>query len=215
MDKNLIQKSIKDLRENAKKRKFSQSFDLIVTLKDLNLKNVDEQVDFFTTIPHIQGKQKVAALVGPELEEKAKKICDITINVDDFDKYKDKKLAKKLAAEHTFFIAQAEIMPKVAATFGRVLGPRNKMPNPKLGSVLPAKGQVETIYERLQKTVRVMAKKSPVIQVKIGKEDMTDEQIIENIQHAYNQIVHHLPKEKSNVKEIMLKLTMSKPVKIE
>ncbi|MCF7866866.1 50S ribosomal protein L1 [Candidatus Woesearchaeota archaeon] len=216
MDKETTQKIISELRENSKKRKFSQSFDLIVTLKDLNLKNPEEQVEFYTELPHALGKKvKVAALVGPELKERAEGIVDTIIAQDDFAEFKDKKLAKKLAKDHDFFIAQAEIMPKVAAAFGRVLGPRNKMPNPKLGSILPAKGSVEPLYKKLQKTVRISGKKAPMLQVKVGTEDMKDEDIIENITTAYNQIEHHLPKEKGNVKYVLLKLTMSKPIKIE
>ena len=216
MDKNSVQKAIKELREKAKKRKFSQAFDLIVTLKDINMKNPEEQVDFFAQIPFNMGKKiKVAALAGPELAERAKGIYDEIIVQDNFDKYKDKKLAKKLATEFDFFIAQAEIMPKVAAAFGRALGPRGKMPNPKLGSVVPGKGQVEQLYEKLQKTVRVSAKKAPMIQVKVGTEAMSDEQVTENIMTVYNQIVHHLPKETSNVRHSMLKLTMSAPIKID
>ncbi len=217
MNKKSIENAIKELRKEEHKKQFSQSFDLIVNLKDLNLKNPEEQVDFFTTLTHPLGKKvKVAALVGPELQEKAKGVVDLIIPQSEFDKYvSNKKLTKKLAVDYDFFIAQADIMPKVAQVFGRALGPRGKMPNPKLGSVLPGKGQVEPLYEKLQKTVRISAKKSPVIQVKVGSESMKDEQIIENIVLVYNQIIHHTPKEKSNIRNAMLKLTMSKPVKVD
>jgi ribosomal protein L1 len=43
---------------------------------------------------------------------------------------------------------------------------------------------------------------------------MKDEEIMENTL-VYDQIIHHLPKERSNVKNAMLKLTMSKPVKLD
>jgi len=216
MNTKSIEKAIKELRANAKERKFKQSFDLIVTLKEINLKNNDEQVDFFVTLKHKLGKQvKVVALAGPELEERAKKVCDLVIPQSDFNKYKDKKIQKKIASEYDFFIAQADIMPKVAAAFGRSLGPRGKMPNPKLGSIIPGKGNVEPLYEKLQKTVRVSAKKAPMTQIKVGNEAMKDEEIIENIELVYNQLVHHLPKEAGNVRSVLLKLTMSKPIKIE
>jgi len=216
MDKNTIQKTIKELREKSKKRNFSQSFDFIMTLKDINMKNPEEQVDFFAQIPFSLGKKmKVAALAGPELEEKAKNLCDLVVPQSDFNKYKDKKLAKKLATEYDFFIAQAEIMPKVAAAFGRALGPRGKMPNPKLGSIVPSKAQLEPLMEKLQKTVRISAKKSPMIQVKVGTEAMKDDEIIENLMTIFNQIVHNLPKEAGNVRYSMLKLTMSAPIKIK
>lgn len=216
MDNKSLLKTIKELRDSTKKRNFNQSFDFIVTLRDINLKNTDEQVDFFANLPHGTGKKnKVVALVGPDLKEKAEKCCDLTISQADFDKYKDKKIAKKLAINYDFFIAQADIMPKVAGAFGRTLGPRNKMPNPKLGTIIPVKGQVEPLYERLQKTTRVTVRKSPMIQVKIGTEAMKDEQLVENIISIHEQIIHHLPKEKGNVRGSILKLTMSKPVKVE
>lgn len=216
MDKKAIEKAVNELRKDENKKKFSQSFDVIVNLKDINLKNPEEQVDFFATFNHGLGrKRKVAVFAGPELEEKAKQVCELVIPVKDFDKYTDKKVVKKIAAEYDFFIAQAEIMPKVAQVFGRVLGPRNKMPNPKLGSVIPAKGNIEPLYERLQRTVRCSAKKSPVIQVKVGDESMPNDKLIDNIMLVYDQVVHHTPKEKANVKSVFVKLTMSKPVKVE
>lgn len=216
MDRKSVEKAVNELRKEENKKKFSQSFDVIVNLKDINLKNPEEQVDFFATFTHGLGKKrKVAVFAGPEIEERAKQVCDLVISVKDFDKYTDKRVVKKIAAEYDFFIAQAEIMPKVAQVFGRVLGPRNKMPNPKLGSVIPAKGQIEPLYDRLQRTVRVSAKKAPVIQVKVGDETMPNEKLIDNIMLVYDQVVHHTPKEKANVRSVFVKLTMSKPVKIE
>ena len=215
MKKESIKQAIEELRKPEHKKKFSQSFDLIVNLKDLNLKNPEEQVDFFTSLKNSTSKIKVAALVGQELSDSAK-VCDKVIKQTEFDEYKkDPKKAKKLANEYDFFVAQADIMPKVAQSFGRVLGTRGKMPNPKLGTIIPGKASVEPVYKKLQNTVRITAKKTPVIQVKIGKEDMTDEQIIENALLVYDQIINHLPKERSNVKNALLKLTMSKPVKLE
>lgn len=215
MKKESIKQAIEELRKPEHKKKFSQSFDLIVNLKDLNLKNPEEQVDFFTSLKNSTSKIKVAALVGQELSDSAK-VCDKVIKQTEFDEYKsDPKKAKKLANEYDFFVAQADIMPKVAQSFGRVLGTRGKMPNPKLGTIIPGKAAVDPVYKKLQNTVRITAKKTPVIQVKIGKEDMTDEQIIENALLVYDQIIHHLPKERSNVKNALLKLTMSKPVKLE
>ncbi|MCC7575139.1 50S ribosomal protein L1 [Candidatus Woesearchaeota archaeon] len=214
MKKESLINAITELRKSENKKKFAQSFDLIINLKDLNLKNPEEQVDFFTSLKYSTSKIKVAALVGQELSDSAK-ICDKVIKQTEFDNYKDKKTAKKLATEYDFFIAQADIMPKVAQAFGRVLGTRGKMPNPKLGSILPGKAPVEPLYKKLQSTVRLTAKKTPVIQVKIGNENMKDEEIIENALIIYDQIIHHLPKERSNIKNAMLKLTMSKPIKID
>ena len=89
------------------------------------------------------------------------------------------------------------------------------MPNPKAGCVVPPKAQLKPLYEKLQNTVKVSAKKVPVIQIAIAKEDMTEEQIVDNAWYLYDQIIHHLPKEKNNVKNIYMKLTMGKSIKVQ
>lgn len=215
MDKKRILKALEKLKKESKKRNFSQSVDLIVTLKDLNMKNNDDQVDFFVNLHHpINKKMKVCALVGPELADECKKVCDETISATQFPEFKDKKKAKALAKKYDFFIAQGSLMAQVASTFGQTFGPRGKMPNPKVGAVIAAKPQIKPLYEKLQHTVHLIAKKDPVIHVMVGKEDQTIEELVGNIMYAFDQLVQHLPKEMNNISEMFLKFTMSKPVKV-
>jgi len=215
VNKKVILDALKTLRAESKERKFKQTVELIVNLKDLNLKNPDEQVEFFVNMPEPFGSKKVCAIVGGELEAEAKKVCDFTITNSELAKYqKDKKAAKKLAQQYDFFVAQANIMGLVAGAFGRVLGPRGKMPNPKAGCVVPPKASLQPLYDRLQSTVKVSAKKFPVIQLVAGKVDMDDEAIAKNVLYFYTQIEHHLPKEKHNIRGVLLKLSMSKPIKL-
>lgn len=214
MDKNIISNAIKKIKENSGKRNFKQSYDLIINLKNLDLKQADHQLDFFVQLHFSKGKKiKVCGLVGPELQNEAKTVFDTVITQDEFAKYaKDKKAIKKLAQEHEFFVAQANIMPLVASSFGRVLGPRGKMPNPKAGCVVPPKTSLKPLYERLQKTLRISAKVEKIVQCAVGTEEMKDEEIIDNVINVYNNVIHHLPQEKNNVKSVLLKLTMGKPV---
>jgi len=216
MDDKALGAALTQLKKDSP-RKFKQSFDLIISLKDLNLKNPDEQVEFFAQVHTTVGKRlKICALVGPELEEDAKKVFDLVVTLQQFDKLKKGEL-KKIAQDHDYFIGQATIMPKIAATWGRILGPKGKMPNPKAGCVVPPKmplAALTQLYEKLQKTVKISVKKSPNIQTLIGREEMDNAQVIDNIKTIYDQVVHHLPKEENNVKHAYLKLTMSKPVRI-
>ena len=217
MDKNSVKEAIKNLKESSKKRNFKQTFDLIINLRGLDLKKPDQHVDIYVPLHYSKGKPiKICAFVGPELKEEANKVCDKTVFVDDFPSYqKDKKITKKLAQEHTFIIAQATIMPKVAQVFGKVLGTRGKMPNPKAGCVVPPKAALQPLYERLQKTVSLKAKVQPAIKCIVGTEDQNEDEVADNIMTIYNALVHKLPSEHHNIKNVLLKLTMSKPVEVK
>ena len=215
MDKEQIQAAVAKAKDISGKRNFRQSFDLIINLKGLDVKKQEHQVDTFITLPHARGKKvKVCALVAAELETQAKNVCDSAIMSDNFEKYKDKKEVKKLANSFDFFIAQANIMPKVATAFGRVLGPRGKMPNPKSGAVVAPNANLKPLYEKLQRTVRATTKSAPLIQCAIGTEDMNQNDVAENALIVYNSLLHVLPNEKHNIKDIYIKLTMGKPVKV-
>ena len=216
MDKNIILEAIKKARENSKKRKFSQSFDLIVNLKNINLKKAGDSVDTFLTLPFGRGKKiRVCALVDAQLAKQAKEICDKIILLEDFNKYQDKKILKELSREFDFFIGQADLMSKIATTFGKVLGIAGKMPNPKAGCIVPGNANLKLLYEKLQKTVRMQTKNEAIIKCIIGNENMKDEDVAENILFAYNSLLHSLPQEKNNLKEALLKSTMGKPIALE
>ena len=212
-----IRKAIEEAKKNSPKRNFNQTYDLIIVYSNIDIKKPEQQVDFYANIPFSTGNDtRVCALIGPELMDNAKQSCDGAVGADEFEKYsKDKKLLKKLARDYDFFIAQANIMPKVAAAFGRVLGPRGKMPNPKAGCVVPPNANLKPLVTRLKKTVRVVAKTAPMSQVSVGKENSKEDDVIENILALYDQLIHHITGGKDSVRKIYLKLTMGKPVKIE
>ena len=217
MDKNNLIKSLKVLKEDSKKRNFKQTIDAIFNLKELDLKKSDNHVDFFVNLHHERGKKvKVCALVGGELAAEAKKVCDEVVMANDFPKYqKDKKLTKKLADKYDFFIAQANLMGQVAGAFGRVLGPKGKMPNPKAGCVVPPKAVLKPLYDRLQKNIRVNIKTTTSFKCRVGPEEMPDDDVADNIITVYNNLTHHLPKEANNIKNVMIKLSMGTPLRID
>jgi large subunit ribosomal protein L1 len=217
MNKNEAIEVIKNLRKDSKKKNFMQMVDLVINLQDLDFKKPEHQIDFYITLPHSNGKKKkVAALVDVDLFDEAKNVCDVTIPLYQFEEFsKDKKKIKKLAKQNDFFIAQSTIMTKIAATFGRVLGPKNKMPNPKAGCVVLPKTNLKPLYDKLQKTVRILARNRPQVQISIGNEGMSDEQLADNLYTVYDQLIHHLPKERNNLKNMFIKTTMGTAKKVE
>ncbi len=212
MDQEKVRKALEEIKKQPKK-KFSQSYDLVINLKNIIIKT--NPINLFVTLPSPKGKKiRIAAFVDQELTEQAKKYCDLTIKETDFSSYQDKKKLKKLAEEYNYFLAQASLMPKVAAAFGKVLGVKGKMPNPKLGCVLPPNANLDLLTKKLQQTVRLQATKGLNLQCMVGKEDQPDEQIVNNVLAVCHAVVKQLPNEIQNIKNVTLKLTMGKPVKI-
>ena len=215
MNKEQFQAAIAKAQDISEKRNFTQSFDLIINLKGLDLKKPEHNVDAFITLSHSKGKKvKVCALVGAEFAEQAKSVVDNVVMSDNFERYKDKKEIKKLANEYDFFIAQANMMPNIATAFGRIFGPRGKMPNPKAGCIVPPNANLKPLYEKLQKTIRATTKTAPIIQCCIGTEDMKPSDVADNAMTVFSTVLHTLPNEKHNIKDIYIKLTMGKPVKV-
>lgn len=213
MDKKQILDTIQEVRKNSKKRNFNQTFDLVINLKGLDLKNPEHNINNFLQMPFYKGKEsKVGAVVGDELISKAKAVCDEVIHEKDLTALsKDKKKVKKLSRGIDYFLGQADIMPKIATSLGKVLGPIGKMPNPKAGCIIPPTiPDLKHIVAKLKNTVRIHTKNEPGVKVMVGKQDMKDEEIAENVLAVYNNLIHSLPQERQNIKSIFLKLTMSK-----
>ncbi|MDP4012522.1 MAG: 50S ribosomal protein L1 [Candidatus Nanoarchaeia archaeon] len=215
MEKNHFVNAIKQLRETASKRKFDQTFDIVINLRQLDLKKEDNKISIFVNLPHNKGKKvSVGALVDKELSTKAKASCDVVLVKEEFAEY-DKKKTKVLAKKVDFFIAQATIMPQVAMAFGKVLGPLGKMPNPKAGCVVPPTADLKPLVERLQKIAKLETKNELTIKTAVGTEKMKDEDIADNLNLVYTSILNALPQGKENIKNVLVKLTMSKPIEVK
>jgi len=197
-------KAIAELR-NDKKRKFVQTVDLIVNLKNFNVRK--EALNTFIFIPHAHGK-KLAAFFT-----KRSKLID-TITEEDFVKYKEMKDIKKLAKKYDAFIAVAPMMGKVATKFGRVFGPMNKMPSPQAG-IVPQENEdmLKSMIEKMNTAVRIKNKELS-IKIPVGKEDMKDDELAENIERAVKSLEEKLPRGRDNIKNILVKFTMTKPIVI-
>ncbi|MDD5177938.1 MAG: hypothetical protein PHT54_01480 [Candidatus Nanoarchaeia archaeon] len=212
MDKQEVLNAIKKVREQPKK-KFDQTFDLILNLRGINLKDTNQKVDYFITLPHKIGtKRTVFGLIDKDMTTQAKDL-DGFLAKDDFKNYDDKAV-KKLGKKYDIFIAQANIMVDIAKKFGKILGMRGKMPSPKGGQVIPPTANLKETKEKLQNTVRIFTNKDLSVKVPIGKESSKDDDVAENVMVIYNYVIHHLPQEQQNLKNMMIKTTMGKPVVI-
>lgn len=204
-----ILEAVKKLRETDKnkKRKFDQTIDLIVNLKGFDVRK--EAFNIFVQVPNKVKERKIAGFF-----EKDNNLIDV-IKKDDFRKYKEKKDIKKLIKNYDFFVADAKLMPAVATSFGRVLGPVGKMPSPQLGIInYENEDVVKEIINKINSNVRIRVKESS-IKIGVAKESLDDNKIVENIITVYKKIVETLPKKIDNVKNVKIKLTMEKPVEVD
>jgi len=201
-----LKKALIELRKN-KERKFNETVDLIVNLQKFDVKR--NSINIFTSFPFKVKDKRICGF----LEEKNSKID--TVTPEQFKKYAtNKKEVKKLVSKYDFFVAQASVMPKVATTFGRALGPTGKMPSPQLGILMDiSDNAVEDLRKKINTSVKIRTKEAS-IKLAVGKKDMKDEELIENIMAIYNTLVKELPRDKENIKNVEIKFTMTKPIKI-
>ncbi|MDO8460189.1 MAG: hypothetical protein Q7S74_03710 [Nanoarchaeota archaeon] len=201
-----LKQALQELRKEEKK-KFDQSIDFILNLKGIDMKR--DTLNAIITLPHKFKDKNVCAF----LTKKSSLVN--TITQPEFAKYKDKAALRKLVKNYDFFIAAAPLMPQVASTFGKVLGPAGKMPSPQMGVIMTDNEDVikETL-EKISNSIKIRMKEAS-IKIVVGKESMKDEDIIENVMSAYSVLLNALPKKVDNVKSVMIKLTMSKAIKVE
>lgn len=201
-----LKNALTELRK-GKERKFDQSVDLIINLQKFDLKK--NAINIVVSVPYKIKEKKIAGFFetkNPNVE---------TITKDEFKLYADKKKLKNLVDKFDFFIAQASLMPKVATTFGRVLGPSGKMPSPQLGILFDVNDKtVKEVKDKINSSMKIRTKE-PSIKLCVGKQSMKDEEIIENVNTIYNAVLKAMTKDKDNIKNIELKFTMTKPVKIK
>jgi len=205
-DKNTIQ-VVENILEGSKKlnRKFKQNIDVVVNLKNLDLNVPKNRVDEEVILPHGRGHEaKVALFASGELAVKSKKLVDLLIKPEEIeDISKDKKKLKKIADDHDFFIAEAPLMPTIGKTLGTVLGPRGKMPKP-----VPPHADISGMVKNLRNTVKLRAKSSKTFHTLVGNEDMSKEDITENIDAIVKRLESSLERGRMNIGSIYIKTTM-------
>mgnify|MGYP001612566732 CR=1 FL=1 len=195
---------IKKLRE-SKKRNFPQTFDLLINLKEFDLKKQESKITEEFSLPNGRGEDAKVVVFSDALRDVKTEV----LNSSDIENLgKNVSEAKKLGRNTDFFLSEPKLMPLIGKVLGRYLAPRGKMPK-------IIAGDVNSSVDSLKKSTRIRVKDSPVIQCVVGNENMKDEEISGNIEALLKYMKTRLPKGKTNIGKVMLKLTMSEPVKLE
>jgi len=189
--------------------KFNASVDLHVRL-GIDPRKADQAIRGTTALPHGTGRdKKVLVLCTPDKEEEARKAGADYVGLDEFiDKISNGWIDMDVV------IATPSVMPKIAK-LGRVLGPRNLMPNPKVGTVTNEVG--DAITEVKKGKVAFKVDKYGIIHSSIGRISFNTDQIAENSEELIRALAKLKPSSAKGAyfKSITMASTMSPGIAID
>ena len=196
-------------KEGTKKRKFKQSVELIINFKDIDVKKgfaINEVIQ----LPKTNSPATVCVIATGDMSQKAKAAkADSVIGNDELTKYEaNKRESRKFINKYDFFLADTKIMPTVGKALGQLLGPRGKMPTP-----VPFNAPIDAFLSRFRTSIKVRTRASLSISCKVGDESMEDSDLATNAFTVLNAIEKKLPNGEKNIKKVLIKTTMGKPVK--
>ena len=165
--------------------KFDSSVDLHIRL-GVDPKKADQAIRGTVTLPHGTGKTKrVLVLCTPDKEAEAKAAGADHVGLDEF--------ISKIESGWTdidVIVATPSVMPKIGK-LGKVLGPRNLMPNPKTGTV--TNDVAVAVNELKGGKIAFKVDKVGIVHASIGRVSFTADKIAENCQELLNAIIKLKP----------------------
>lgn len=189
--------------------KFDSSVDLHIRL-GVDPKKADQQVRGTVTLPHGTGKTKrVLVLCTPDKEAAATAAGADFVGLEEF--------ITKIDGGWTdvdVIIATPSVMPKIGR-LGKILGPRNLMPNPKTGTV--TNDVAAAVNDVKGGKIAFKVDKAGIVHASIGRVSFTPEKISENGQELINALIKLKPTAAKGiyVKGISLAATMGPGIAVD
>jgi large subunit ribosomal protein L1 len=189
--------------------KFDASVDIDVRL-GVDPRKADQMVRGIVTLPHGTGKEvRVLALVTPDKEQEAKDAGADFVGLDDYI-----QKIEKGWTDIDVIITMPAVMAKVGR-LGRILGPRNLMPNPKSGTV--TQDVAKAVKEVKAGKIDFKVDKTGIIHTSVGKVSFTPEQLAANAAEVIATLNRLKPSSAKGtyIKSITLSSTMSPGVIVD
>lgn len=205
-----LSKMIKEAKTGDKERKFRQTVEMYVILKDIDVKKGFAMNETIQLPKKLSTPTTVCVMAGGDMGIKAKSAnADKVVNGDEISTIAaNKREARKFINNYDFFLADTQLMTTVGKVLGQLLGPRGKMPIP-----VPFNAPIESFLDRFRSSIRVKVKNSLSMSCKIGDESMDDNDLAANAHAILNAIEKKLPSGDRNIRRVMVKTSMGKPVK--
>jgi len=189
--------------------KFDSSVDLHVRL-GVDPKKADQLVRGTVTLPHGTGRtKKVLVLCTPDKEAEAINAGADFVGLDEYI-----QKIEKGWTEIDVIIATPSVMPKIGK-LGKVLGPRNLMPNPKTGTV--TNNLAEAVNDVKAGKVAFKVDKAGIVHASIGRVGFAPEKIVENSLEFLNAVLKAKPSTSKGtyMKSVFMASTMSPAIPVD
>jgi large subunit ribosomal protein L1 len=205
-----IEEAVSRALEDAPPRNFRETVDLAVNLRDIDLNDPSNRIDESIVLPQGTGQEtSIVVFADGETAVRAEDVADEVLSPDDLADLGDDDEAKDVAERTDFFLAEEALMQDIGRYLGTVLGPRGKMPEP----VGPDDDIVEQV-ERLKNSVQVRSGDRRTFHTRVGAQDMSAEEIADNIDVIVRRLHADLEKGPMNVDTVYVKTTMGPAVEV-
>jgi large subunit ribosomal protein L1 len=206
-----LEQAVSRALEEAPPRNFRETVDLAINLRDLDLDDPSNRVDESIVLPEGTGQEtSIVVFAEGETAVRAEEVADDVLDSDDLeDLGGDDDAAKDLAEATDFFIAEEAMMQNIGRYLGTVLGPRGKMPDP-----LAPDDDVVDVVERLKNSVQIRSGDRRTFHTRVGAEDMSAEDIADNIDVILRRLQADLEKGPLNIDNVYVKTTMGPAVEV-
>jgi large subunit ribosomal protein L10Ae len=205
-----LMESIQTMLKDRKERKFKESIDLQVNLKNYDVQK-DKRFSGSMKLPNVcRPRMTVCLICDLRDEEIAKKAGVATQNQDELKKLnKNKKLVKKMCSQYDAFLCSESIIKNVPRLVGPHMNRAGKFP-----TVIGLNENIADKINELQSTVKFQLKKVLCLGTCVGHVDMNEDQVRQNTVMALNFLVSLLKKNWQNLKSVYIKTTMGKPQRV-
>ncbi len=195
----------------AQERKFTQTVDLAIMLKNVDLSIPKNRIDEDIILPKGRGKPaKIGVFAQGDGATKARKVADVVVQPDEFDALnKNKRNFKRIVNNTTYFLAEAPLMANIGKTLGVVLGPRGKMPRP-----IPPGADPTPQVNNLRNTIKVRSKDKKVFHCMVGAETMSATDLADNIEAVLKRVESKLEHGRMNLHSVYVKTSMGPSVRL-
>ena len=204
-----LEEMINQAKTSTKQRKFKQSVEMIIVFKDIDVKK-GFALNEIVQLPKTSSPATVCIMATGDMGQKAKEAkADAVLGSEELDKFSaNKRASRKFINKYDFFLADTQIMPAVGKVLGQLLGPRGKMPTP-----VPFNASIESFLQRFRSSIKVRSRASLAMSCKIGDESMENADLAINAHAVLSAVEKKLPSGEKNLKRVIIKTTMGKPVK--